>query len=115
LALSASNYLENLIKKELKNHSRRKFFMTKGKFEKVLVESYLPKKMVPPEYIRDTLQEAEDDFPIFDFEYSLPHVFTSDEYRNRYEDLERHMIEILEWRQRWFGNQKPLEERTGTG
>jgi hypothetical protein len=84
--------------------------MPKGKFEKILVESYLPKKMVPPDYIRDILREADEDFPIFDFEYSLPHVLTSDEYRNRYEDLEKHIIEIIEWRQRWFGNKKPIEK-----
>jgi hypothetical protein len=86
--------------------------MKKGKFEKTLVESYLPKKLVPPDYIKDILNEADDDFPIFDFEYSLPHVLTSDEYRQRYEDLEKHMMEVLEWRQRWFGTQKPLEKRT---
>jgi hypothetical protein len=85
--------------------------MTKGKFEKILVESYLPKKMVPPDYIRDILNEADNDFPLFDFEYSLPHVLTSDEYRQRYEDLEKHIIEVLEWRHVWFGNNKPIEKR----
>ena len=77
--------------------------MKKGKLEKDLVDPYLPNKIVPPEYIRDRLEAAKKDFPLIDWEYSVPHNFTSEEYRKRYEELERQMVEILEWRVRWLG------------
>jgi hypothetical protein len=77
--------------------------MTKGKLEKTLVDPYLPSKIVPPDYIRDVLQEADKDFPSVDFEYEIPHKWTAEEYQNRYEELERQMLEILKWRQLWFG------------
>jgi hypothetical protein len=80
--------------------------MTKGKFEEKIVEPYLPNKIVPPEYIRDVLNEAEQDFPTIDFEYELPHKWQNGEYKERYEELERQMIEILSWRARWFGNEE---------
>ena len=37
--------------------------MSKGKLEKTLVDPYLPSKIVPPDYIRDVLHEADKDFP----------------------------------------------------
>jgi len=77
--------------------------MNKGKLETELVEPYLPNKIVPPEYIRDVLHEANKDFPSIDFEYELPHKWPDEEYRTRYEELERQIVEILNWRQRWFG------------
>jgi hypothetical protein len=77
--------------------------MTKGKLEKTLVDPYLPSKIVPPDYIRDVLHEADKDFPPVDFEYEIPHKWTAEEYRNQYEELERQMLEILKWRQLWFG------------
>jgi len=84
--------------------------MTKGKLEKELVEPYLPDKIVPPDYIKQVLEEANDDFPLMDFEYAVPHTMTVEEYRKRYEELESQMIEILSWRQRWFGKLRPLEK-----
>jgi hypothetical protein len=80
--------------------------MNKGKLEKELVEPYLPSKIVPPEFIRDVLHEANKDFPSIEFEYELPHKWSDEEYKNRYEALERQMVEILSWRQRWFGKQE---------
>jgi hypothetical protein len=77
--------------------------MTNGKLEKELVEPYLPSKIVPPEYIRDVLHEANNDFPSIDFEYEIPHKWPVEEYKNRYEELERQMLEIINWRLRWFG------------
>ena len=44
--------------------------MTKGKLEKTIID---PSKIVPPEYIRDVLHEANNDFPSIGFEYELPH------------------------------------------
>ena len=63
----------------------------------------MPNKIVPPEYIRDILHEANNDFPSIEFEYELPHKWAEGEYKNRYEELERQMMEVLNWRQRWFG------------
>jgi hypothetical protein len=80
--------------------------MTKGKLEKELVEPYLPNKIVPPEYIRDVLDEANKDFPLTEFEYEVPHKWSIEEYRNRYEELERQMLEIISWRVRWFGSKE---------
>jgi len=77
--------------------------MTKGKLEQTIVDPYLPNKIVPPEYIRDVLHEANNDFPSIEFEYELPHKWVEGEYKNRYEELERQMLEVLNWRQRWFG------------
>ena len=79
--------------------------MLKGKLEKTIVDPYLPSKIVPPEYIRDVLYEANNDFPLIEFEYELPHKWSTDEYASRYEQLERQMLEILNWRQTWFGKQ----------
>ena len=79
--------------------------MLKGKLEKTIVDPYLPSKIVPPEYIRDVLVEANNDFPLIEFEYELPHKWSTDEYAHRYEQLERQMLEILNWRQTWFGKQ----------
>ena len=79
--------------------------MLKGKLEKTIVDPYLPSKIVPPEYIRDVLYEANNDFPLIEFEYELPHKWSTDEYSSRYEQLERQMLEILNWRQTWFGKQ----------
>jgi hypothetical protein len=80
--------------------------MTKGKFEEQLVDPYLPDKIVPPEYIRDVFEEANQDFPTVDFDYELPHKWRAEEYQGKYEELERQMIEILAWRARWFGLKK---------
>jgi hypothetical protein len=77
--------------------------MIKGKLEKTIVDPYLPSKIVPPEYIRDVLHEANNDFPSIDFEYELPHKWKEEEYKVRYEELERQMMEVLNWRSRWFG------------
>ena len=76
--------------------------LKKGKFEEQLVIPYLPNKIVPPEYIRDVIEEANQDFPSLDFDYDLPHKWRNEEYQEKYEELERQMIEILAWRTRWF-------------
>jgi hypothetical protein len=47
--------------------------MSKGKLEKELVEPYMPNKIVPPEYIRDILNQANKDFPAEEFEFEIPH------------------------------------------
>lgn len=78
--------------------------MAKGKLEKELVDPYLPNKIVPPEYIRDVLDEANKDFPAIEFEYEVPHKWPIEEYKERFEQLERQMLEILNWRIRWLGN-----------
>ncbi len=80
--------------------------MTKGKLEKTLVEPYLPNKIVPPEYVRDILNEANMDFPLMEFEYEIPHKWPIEEYKKRYEELEQQMLEIVNWRARWFGNKE---------
>jgi hypothetical protein len=80
--------------------------LKKGKFEEKLVEPYLPNKIVPPEYIKDVLEEANNDFPVLDFDYELPHKWSSNEYPKRYEELESQMIEVIAWKTRWF-SQKP--------
>jgi hypothetical protein len=80
--------------------------MNKGKFEEILVDPYFPNKIVPPEYIKDVITEANQDFPIVDFVYELPHKWRPEEYQEKYEELERQMIEILAWRARWFGLRK---------
>ena len=80
--------------------------MKKGKFEEQLVDPYLPNKIVPPEYIRDVIKEANQDFPTLDFVYDLPHKWRNEEYQEKYEELEGQMIEILAWRARWFGQKK---------
>ena len=85
--------------------------MVKGKLEKTLVDPYLPSKIVPPEYIRDVLDEANKDFPIVEFEYEVPHNLPLEEYKNRYEEFEHQMLEILNWRFRWFGKPEPLENK----
>lgn len=77
--------------------------MKKGNFEEQLVDPYLPNKIVPPEFIRDVIKEANQDFPKLDFDYELPHKWRNEEYQKKYEELERQMIEILAWRARWFG------------
>jgi len=77
--------------------------MKKGKFEEMLVDPYLPNKIIPPEYIRDIIKEVNRDFPNLDFDYELPHKWSSGEYQIKYEELERQVIEILAWRARWFG------------
>lgn len=77
--------------------------MKKGKFEEILVDPYLPNKIVPPEYIRDVVKEANMDFPNLDFNYELPHKWSREEYEGKYEELERQVIEIIAWRARWFG------------
>jgi len=88
---------------------RRK--MRKGKLEKTIVEPYLPNKTVPPEYIKDVLDEANRDFPLVEFEYKVPHAFPLEEYKSRYEELEHQMLEILNWRFRWFGKPELMEKR----
>ena len=80
--------------------------MKKGKLEKELVEPYLPNKTIPPEYIRDVLNEANKDFPLRDFDYEVPHKWTLEEYKDRYERLEQQMLEIINWRIRWLGNKE---------
>ena len=85
--------------------------MSKGKLEKTIVDPYLPNKTVPPEYIKDVLDEANQDFPLVEFEYKVPHDFPLEEYKNRYEELENQMLEILSWRFRWLGKPVPLEKR----
>ena len=77
--------------------------MKKGKFEEQLVEPYLPNKIVPPEYIKDIIEEANKDFPTLDFDYELPHKWPTNEYQKKYEELEAQMIEVIAWRARWFG------------
>ncbi len=77
--------------------------MPTGKLEKTLVEPYLPSKIVPPDYIRDILREADKDFPPVDFDFEIPHKWTAQEYKAQYEELERQMLEVLKWRQLWFG------------
>ena len=42
-------------------------------------------------------------FHLVDFDYEIPHKWTAEEYQNQYEELERQMLEILKWRQLWFG------------
>ena len=68
------------------NMHRRNPDMNKGRLEKELVEPYVPNKIVPPEYIKDVLEEANKDFPLIDFEYNVPHTLTVEEYRNRWEN-----------------------------
>jgi hypothetical protein len=80
--------------------------MAKGKFEEQLVDPYLPNKIVPPEYIKDVIKEANQDFPTVDFNYELPHKWRAEEYQEKYEEIERQMVEILAWRARWFGQKK---------
>lgn len=77
--------------------------MVKGRFEKELVDAYLPNKIVPPEYIRDVLAEANKAFPLIEFDYEIPHKWPIEEYKKRYEILERQMLEIINWRLLWFG------------
>ena len=77
--------------------------MKKGKLEKDLVDAYLPDKIIPPEYIRDVLIDAIEAFPIIEFDYEVPHKWPLEEYKTRYELLERQMLEILKWRVDWFG------------
>jgi hypothetical protein len=77
--------------------------MKKGKLEEQLVDPYLPDKIVPPEYIRDVIKEANQDFPTLDLDIGLPHNWRSEDYQEKYEELERQMIEIFSWRGRWFG------------
>jgi hypothetical protein len=106
--LNSPNSIHRLPNKmDLANFERNKpevqTEMTKGKFEKVLVDPYLPGKIIPPDYIRDVLQEADKDFPQVDFEYEIPHKWPIEEYKNQYEELERLMLEVLKWRQNWFG------------
>jgi hypothetical protein len=95
----------------LRDIAGEKVRMKKGKFEKILVDPYLPNKNVPPEYIRDVLEESNRDFPFIEFEYKVPHDFPLEEYRDRYEELEHQMLEILSWRFRWLGKPEPLEKR----
>ena len=85
--------------------------MKKGKLEKTLVDPYLPSKIIPPEYIKDVLDEANRDFPLVEFEYKVPHNFRLEDYKNKYEELEHQMLEILAWRFRWFGKPKPPEKK----
>ena len=80
--------------------------MPKGKFEDELVLPYLPSKIVPPEFIRDILNEADAEFPTMDFELEVPHDWTLEEYKDKFEDLEEVIIEILTWRKKWFGGQE---------
>ena len=80
--------------------------MAKGKFEEQLVDPYLPNKIVPPEYIKDVIKEANQDFPTVDFNYELPHKWRAEEYQEKYEEIERQMVQILAWRARWFGQKK---------
>jgi hypothetical protein len=77
--------------------------MNKGKLEKELVDPYLPNKIIPPEYIRDVLAEANRTFPLIEFDYEIPHKWPIEEYKKRYEILERQMLEIIKWRLHWFG------------
>jgi hypothetical protein len=77
--------------------------LKKGKFEEQLVAPYLPNKIVPPEYIKDILEEANKDFPALDFSYELPHKWGNTEHQEKYEELESQMIEVIAWRARWFG------------
>jgi hypothetical protein len=77
--------------------------LKKGKFVEQLVEPYLPNKIVPPEFIKDVLEEANNDFPALDFDYELPHKWGNNEYQKKLEELESQMIEIIAWRARWFG------------
>jgi hypothetical protein len=88
--------------------------MTKGKLENQLVDPYYPNKFVPPEFIRDILSEANQDFPMVDFEFEIPHKWPLEEYKEKYEELERQMIEIISWRARWFGKKetKPKIEKS---
>ena len=78
--------------------------LKKGKFEEQLVEPYKPNKIVPPEFIKDIIDEANADFPTLNFDYELPHKWRADEYQEKYEELERQMIEVIAWKSRWFGH-----------
>jgi hypothetical protein len=80
--------------------------MIEGKFEEQIVKPYLPNKIIPAEFIRDVLNEADKDFPTIDFEFEVPHKWGNEEYKERYEELERQMLEILSWRTRWFGKKE---------
>ena len=46
----------------------------------------------------DLLEEANHDFPIIEFEYEVSHNLPLEEYKNRYEELEHQILEILNWR-----------------
>jgi hypothetical protein len=78
--------------------------LKKGKFSEQIVAPYLPNKILPPEYVRDVLKEANDDFPTLEFDFELPHKWQANEYKEKYEELERQMIEVIAWRAKWFGN-----------
>jgi hypothetical protein len=77
--------------------------LKKGKFEEQIVQPYIPNKIVPPEFVRDVIEEANADFPTLNFDYELPHKWRADEYQEKYEELERQMIEVIAWKARWFG------------
>ena len=80
--------------------------MVPGKLEEELVIPYLPNKIVPPEYIRDVLNNADKDFPSIDFDIEVPHKWPAEQYKERYEELESTMMEILAWHARWFGKKE---------
>ena len=84
--------------------------MIKGKLEKELVDPYLPNKIIPAEYIRDILTEANKNFPLIEFDYEIPHKWPIEEYKKRYEILERQMLEIIKWRLLWFGQLGSMEK-----
>jgi len=44
-------------------------------------------KNVPPEYIKDILNQSNRAFSVVEFEYKVPHDFPLEEYKNRYEEL----------------------------
>jgi len=49
------------------------------------------------------LEKANKDFPNLDFNYELPHKWPNNEYREKNEELERQMVELIAWRSLWFG------------
>jgi hypothetical protein len=100
-----------LVKSRRLYAAREELKMSKGRLEKTIVDPYLPNKIVPPEYIKDVLDEANRDFPLVEFEYQIPHNFPLEEYKNRYEELEHQMLEILNWRFQWFGKPEPQEKK----
>jgi hypothetical protein len=49
------------------------------------------------------LAKANKNFPLIEFDYEIPHKWPLEEYKKRYEILERQMLEIIKWRLLWFG------------
>lgn len=53
--------------------------------------------------LQDDIEEAKKEFPLKHFNYKQPHNLTLEQYKVRYDQLAHQILEVIQWKLRWFG------------